>query len=109
MGVIALRPITANLRVALPNRVFELIAAGLPIAVSRTGDIAALVTGLKAGQVYDEDNSRAAASAIAEILGQLERYRTATAAAMLELNWEREGLVYLRAIEKLAGVEAPSP
>jgi glycosyltransferase involved in cell wall biosynthesis len=108
MGIVALRPITTNLRVALPNRVFELIAAGLPLAASRIDDISALVTRYGIGQIYDEDDPRAAASAIIDILDHLERYRTATADAALELNWEREGLAYLRAIENLAGNIAPA-
>ncbi|HVT26671.1 MAG TPA: glycosyltransferase, partial [Lacipirellulaceae bacterium] len=104
MGVVALRPLTANLRVALPNRLFELIAAGVPVATSRTTDIAALVTRFRAGCVYDEDDPHAAAAAIADILDHSERYREAVANAMRDLNWNQEGLHYLRAIEDLAGV-----
>jgi glycosyltransferase involved in cell wall biosynthesis len=102
MGVVALRPITSNLRVALPNRIFELFAAGLPVATSRIEDIAALTTRFDAGRVYDEDDPRAAAAAIADILDHLPQYRTSTANAALDLTWERESLQYLRALEKLA-------
>jgi glycosyltransferase involved in cell wall biosynthesis len=101
MGVVPLRPSTSNLRIALPNRVFELLAANLPVAVSRLRDVADLVTEFDAGQVYDEDSPQAAARAITEILGDLPRYRAAAANAARSLNWEREGSTYLKVIEEL--------
>ena len=104
LGVIPRLPVTANMALSLPNRCFEMIAAGLPLVVSRVDEIAGLVRQYRIGAVFREDDPRDAASGIRQSLdgatyGELKRRVLAAAA---ELSWEKEQIPYVEMIESLA-------
>lgn len=104
IGVIPRQTVTDNLSLSLPNRFFEMVAAGLPPAVSRVGEIASLVNRYGIGVVFDENDPRAAAAAISEVLARLRQgdLRARVAVAAQELSWEREQIPYIAMIESLA-------
>ncbi|WP_395022695.1 glycosyltransferase family 4 protein [Dongia sp.] len=107
MGIIPRQPVTDNLSLSLPNRFFEMVAAGLPLAVSRVGEIAALVDHHGIGVVFDENNPRAAAAAIAEVLDLLRQgdLKARVLAAAHQLSWDREQIAYVELIESLGQQE----
>jgi glycosyltransferase involved in cell wall biosynthesis len=104
IGVIPRQTVTDNLSLSLPNRFFEMVAAGLPPAVSRVGEIAALVNHYGIGVVFDENDPRDTAAAITEVLARLRQgdLKARVSAAAQELSWEREQIPYIALIESLA-------
>lgn len=95
-SVIFSRPVTLNQRFSLPNKLFESIHAGLPVAASDLPDIASVVSSTGAGQVFDIDDARTTADAIAEVIAHADRYRAASAAAARTLTWQNEADGLLR-------------
>lgn len=83
---------TQNYQFALPNKFFEAVAAGLPLVVSQSQEIARMVHEYDLGIVCDASNSQAIAAAIQEILDPVKqvRYRENVAKAREILNWEQE-------------------
>lgn len=96
VGVIALQNTRQNHYLALPNRLFEMIMARLPLVVADLPDLAGVVMAFELGERCDERDSRSLAAALARVL---EPQRHAALRAHLEiaastLNWEREAHDY---------------
>lgn len=104
-SVIFSRPVTLNQRFSLPNKLFESIHAGLPVAASDLPDIASVVSATGAGQVFDIDDAQTTADAIAAVIADAGTYRAASAAAARTLTWQNEvdGLLRLA----VAALEGP--
>jgi glycosyltransferase involved in cell wall biosynthesis len=103
IGLIARQGEINNMRMSLPNRVFEMIAARLPIATSRLPEIAGLVESLGVGLVFDETDPCALAAALAAMLDPpaFAGFRRAVEEAARSLTWENESDRYLRFLEDL--------
>jgi glycosyltransferase involved in cell wall biosynthesis len=104
LGVIAREGSSRNNRLSLPNRLFQLIGAGLPVAATPLVEIARIVREWGLGRVFDEADPDALAAAVHAMLlpEALEGFRRAAAAASAALVWERESLPYVRLIETVA-------
>ncbi len=109
VGVSLLEDSCDNHRLALPNKLFEYLAGGLPIVVSDLPEAAELVRGRGIGRCADPGDSESVAAALrAALAGRADadlRRRLAEAAS--ELSWEREKARLLEVYERLASV-APS-
>ena len=90
LSVVHVRPTCLSYRFALPNKLFESIRAGLPVAAADLPDIRAVVEGLGVGEVFDGEDPTALAATITAILADPERYRAAARAAAPSLTWETE-------------------
>lgn len=77
---------------SLPNKLFEYIAAGLPVIASRADDIAALVKEYDVGVICDEQDPESIAEAISTLLDpeKSAHYRKNCGVALKDLNWEKE-------------------
>ena len=96
VGVIALQNTRQNHQLAMPNRLFEMIMARLPLVVANLPDLAQLVTSHGIGETCDERDPRSLAVALLRVL---EPARQATLRERVEhaarsLSWERESLEY---------------
>lgn len=102
LGIIPMQNTSLNTYNALPNRVFELIMARLPIASSMLPDIKAIVTGYNVGTIFNETDPKDIAKVLSSMLqaDRLKQYQDALTIAARELCWENEGLVYAKAIER---------
>jgi len=105
VGVSLLEDTCENHRLALPNKLFEYVAAGLPVVVSDLPEAARLVRGREIGWCADPADPAAVAAALREALtarrdaGLRERIRQAAA----ELSWAREKQRLLTLYDDLAG------
>ena len=90
VAVVHVRPICLSYRYALPNKLFESIRAGLPIAAADLPDMKAVVEELGVGEVFRGSSSRDLADALRAILRRPGRYQAATRAAASHLTWEHE-------------------
>ncbi len=92
-GLVLLHP-KPNYIDSLPVKLFEYMAAGLPVIVSKFPILKGIIKDFDCGIVVDPTDSRAIAGAIQWILKNPEQARAmgkrGQDAIMSELNWERE-------------------
>ena len=101
LGLVPIQDISENFRLSLPNRVFELLMARLPMAVSSLPEIKNFVVEHGLGECFDETDPRDIAKLVGEMLKpeRLAAYRAAADKAARRLCWEEEGKIYLELIE----------
>lgn len=104
LGVITREGELQNLRLSLPNRLFQMIAARLPVVVTPLREIARIVRERQIGLVFEEGDAAGMAAAIRKLAepAAAARYRGAIDRAADALTWEAESLQYVRFIERLA-------
>ncbi len=110
IGIIAREGNLQNLRLSLPNRLFQMIAARLPVIVTPLHEIARVVRERRIGLVFEEADAAGLAAAVCEIdrPAVFAQFSRAVAAAAGSLTWEQESLAYVRFIEDLARPPAPA-
>ncbi|MBE0680046.1 MAG: glycosyltransferase [Bacteroidales bacterium] len=93
-----------NQRYSLPNKLFDYIAAGIPVIVSPLPEVASLIGRYGCGVVIGEVTPGAVAIALERLRddrGLLFSLREKTAEARSELNWEKEKIkeqVFFRSV-----------
>jgi glycosyltransferase involved in cell wall biosynthesis len=106
VGVSLLEDNCENHRLALPNKLFEYLAAGLPVVVSDLPEAGRLVRERGIGRCAAPDDPAGIAAGLREALaarnGEMPAQRLREAAA--ELTWEREKDRLLDLYERLAAV-----
>lgn len=103
-GVIPYQPTCLNNLYCTPNKLFEFIAAGLPILASDLPEIRAIVAGHGIGQLADLSSPSAIAAAIDRFFAdrrQLAIWRDASQKARGILNWDEEGRKVVRVFKGL--------
>ncbi|HEY1261246.1 MAG TPA: glycosyltransferase family 4 protein [Stellaceae bacterium] len=111
IGVIARQGNLQNMRLSLPNRLFQMIAARLPVIATPLPEIARIVRRWGVGTLFDTLDPAALAASVRMMVEPAARaeYRIALDRAARHLTWERESEPYVRLIEALAdGYLAPA-
>lgn len=90
VSIVYVRPTCLSYRYSLPNKLFEAIHAGLPIAAADLPDTARVVEDLGVGRVFGSDSPHDLARVVLEVLEQPDAYRAASRAAIEHLSWEIE-------------------
>jgi glycosyltransferase involved in cell wall biosynthesis len=88
LGLMALNPLLRNHRLTLPHRVFDCIAAGLPIVTPDTPDVARIVNERQIGVVVPSNEAYCWAEAIKTALTREDEMRPRVRQAARELVWE---------------------
>jgi glycosyltransferase involved in cell wall biosynthesis len=103
VGVSLLEDSCENHRLALPNKLFEYVAAGLPVVVADLPEAARLVRERGIGWSADPTSPDSVATALRTALDQEddEGLRQRLARAGSELSWEQERLPLLALYEEL--------
>jgi glycosyltransferase involved in cell wall biosynthesis len=105
LGLVLNLRVGLNNYLSLPNKIFETIAAGVPVVASDFPDMAELIRRYAVGETCDPEDPAAIARAVRAVLDDPERRRRLAAnaeRAAAELNWERESQVFLSAVRVLA-------
>lgn len=93
VGVIPYEPVGLNNTFTTPNKLFDYMAAGLPVAASRLPELTRFVEGGEMGLTFPPGDPVALAAVLNEMLADPQRYRQmrerAREAARL-YTWERE-------------------
>jgi glycosyltransferase involved in cell wall biosynthesis len=92
LGVVPFENISLNHYLALPNKLFEYVAAGLPMAVSDFPEMGGLVKRYKIGFTFDPDKPKDIAKAINNILltKNYNSFKKNVLKAKKLLTWEKE-------------------
>jgi glycosyltransferase involved in cell wall biosynthesis len=101
-GVIPYQATCLNNRLCTPNKLFEFIAAGLPILASDLPEIRRIVTTHGLGVVADLSHAPTLAAQIDAFFAdaaRLQGWRARVVAARREICWEREGEKVVRIFE----------
>ncbi|MEO8082229.1 MAG: glycosyltransferase [Ardenticatenales bacterium] len=107
VGIFVLPPTTFNHANAMPNKLFDFIAAGLAVCVGPSPAMADLVRRHGCGVVADGFDAAATARCLAALTGEaIDRYKAASRVAAASLNAETEAET-LRDV--VAGVLAAHP
>lgn len=96
LSVVYVRPVCLSYEFSLPNKLFESIHGGLPIAAADLPDTAALVREHSVGEIFDAQSPRDMAETIGTILADPQPYRAAARRAAQQLTWEHEERGLLR-------------
>jgi glycosyltransferase involved in cell wall biosynthesis len=107
-ATIGVHPLThyGNAEIALPNKLFDYLHAGLPMAVSDCRAMAGFVRGNGVGEVFAAGDPASLAETVRRILADPGRYRSRLASADLRQAycWEREETALLEVYRRcLAG------
>ncbi len=97
IGVIAFQPVERNNLLATPNKLFECLAAGVPVVVSDFSEMRRIVDDFGVGATCDPTNPRSIADACGGVLaGDREAWFTACrSAASDRFSWQRQSEVLL--------------
>lgn len=90
VAVVHVRPICLSYEYALPNKLFESIRAGLPIAAADLPDMRQVVEELGVGEVFLGSSPQDLADALSAILEDPSAYRELARAVGPHLTWEQE-------------------
>jgi len=90
VSIVYVRPTCLSYRYSLPNKLFEAIHAGLPIAAADLPDTARVVEDFGVGRVFGSDSPHDLARVVLEVLERPDAYRAASRAAIEHLSWEIE-------------------
>jgi glycosyltransferase involved in cell wall biosynthesis len=92
VGLALIQPICLSYRMSLPNKVFEYVAAGLPVLGTDLPAIGSLVTEHRIGLLAEPGEAKDVAEKLGEMLvpERNAAFRDAARAAARELNWDRE-------------------
>jgi glycosyltransferase involved in cell wall biosynthesis len=101
VGVVPYRNLSLNHYLSLPTKLFEYLAAGLPVVCGDFPELRRIVLGCRVGCTCDTDDPEAVAAAIQQVLAQRDEMRARAARAGEQLTWEGEGVRYAEALERL--------
>ena len=102
VGVIPFLNTSLNNFHGLPNKIFEYIAAGIPVVASDFPQLRAVIDRYDVGRTFDPDRPGALVGAIREVLAdpaRLAELRANATAAAAELNWEVESRRLLELVD----------
>ena len=109
VSVMAIQGTTENHRYTTPQKLFESIAAGVPVVASDLPGMAGIIAGTPIGVLCDPASPASIAGAIREILDEAPNARAARRAAVLQIardeyNWEAQVATLFAVYASLAPV-----
>jgi glycosyltransferase involved in cell wall biosynthesis len=98
---------SGNAEVALPNKLFEYLQAGVPMAVTEMPMMAELVREHGWGEVFAPGDHEQLAAALKRLLADPEPYRRRLAdrSVRAEYSWERQAETLIGTYDRLLGID----
>jgi len=105
LGVVPLLNVSLNNYYGLPNKLFEYIMAGVPVAASDFPEVKKVVVRGKVGDVFNAEDPKSITTAIKRILGDIalreKMRRNALELARTKYNWEIEEKKLIKVYKEL--------
>lgn len=95
-----------NHRLALPNKLFHAVQAGVPVVATDVGELAAAVRRYGLGTLYTPGDADSLVEAARQAVADYDTLHTAVHAAAAELSWETDAT---RLLEAYAGLGIDTP
>jgi glycosyltransferase involved in cell wall biosynthesis len=104
IGTIPYQPVGLNNTYSTPNKLFEYLAAGVPIAATRLPEIARIVDGHQIGVTFSRVDPESIAEALTALVADADgraAMRERELAIRDQYTWERQAAELLRAYDAL--------
>jgi glycosyltransferase involved in cell wall biosynthesis len=113
LAVVTLDDSCENHRLALPNKLFHAVRAGIPVVAADLPELSRAVRGRGIGATYRPGDAASLAAAVAEVAGRYQDALGAVAAVQELYRWERDAKVLVEAydglpLRQVPGVPAPA-
>jgi len=106
LGVIPYQYVNLNNYYTTPNKLFEYIQSGIPVAGSHFPELKKIIDGYGIGKTFDPESPIDIANAVNDILAdrvEYARMRENTKSAARVFNWENEGRKLVEIYNELSG------
>ena len=103
ISVVTLTDSCENHRLALPNKVFHAVRAGVPVVAADLPELRRLVTNYGIGALYRPGDADSMRAALEQVTGDYPGLCARVARARGELNWDQDSKELVRVYESLAG------
>ena len=103
ISVVTLTDTCENHRLALPNKVFHAVRAGVPVVAADLPELRRLVTDYGIGALYRPGDAESMRGALAQVASDYPGLCARVALARGELNWDQDSKELVRVYESLAG------
>jgi len=103
ISVVTLTDTCENHRLALPNKLFHAVRAGVPVVAADLPEIRRVVERYAIGELYRPGDPASYQAAVRRAVARYEELRAGVRAAVDELSWERDAQ---RLVELYAGLAA---
>lgn len=91
-----------NHRLALPNKLFHAVKAGVPVVGTDVPELSRVVRRYGLGTLYQPGDADGLACALRDVAARYPDFLAAVRAAAADLSWERDAAVLLGVYERLA-------
>ncbi|GAA1590746.1 glycosyltransferase [Kribbella sancticallisti] len=102
ISLVTLTNTCENHRLALPNKLFHAVRAGVPVVAADLPELRAVITKYHLGTLYEPGNASSLAAAVRAMIADYAGYVDGVRAAADELNWEHDSERLVAAYSTLA-------
>ncbi|HZU54692.1 MAG TPA: glycosyltransferase [Actinocrinis sp.] len=102
ISVVTLTDTCENHRLALPNKVFHAVRAGVPVVAADLPELRRLVTDYGLGALYRPGDAASLRAALERVIWDYPGFCEKVAQARAELNWEQDAKALIDVYEALA-------
>ena len=103
ISLVTLTNTCENHRLALPNKLFHAVRAGVPVVAADLPEMRAVVTQHKLGTLYEPGNAASLTTAVRALIENYTTYADGVRTAAADLNWEKDSAPLVAAYAELAG------
>ncbi|MDX3005753.1 glycosyltransferase [Kribbella solani] len=101
ISLVTLTNTCENHRLALPNKLFHAVRAGVPVIAADLPELRAVVTHYKLGGLYEPGNAQSLTAAVRGVIENYPTYTDGVRTAATELNWEHDATTLVTAYGEL--------
>jgi glycosyltransferase involved in cell wall biosynthesis len=101
ISLVTLTNTCENHRLALPNKLFHAVRAGVPVVAADLPELHSVVTSHKLGTLYTPGDPASLTQAVQSLIENYSVYTDGVRTAAAELNWEHDAATLVAAYAEL--------
>ncbi|MGW1343318.1 glycosyltransferase [Kribbella sp. NPDC002412] len=102
ISLVTLTNTCENHRLALPNKLFHAVRAGVPVVAADLPEMRAVVTQYKLGTLYTPGDPASLTAAVRDLIDNYPTYADGIRSSATDLNWEKDAATLVAAYAELA-------